>query len=568
MIYNKQKSISLGLKFVLLIVLVFTITLSINIYTKIRIDSITFSEALLEKGKLLSKVTALIAPEAIFSFDFSTLNENVKDITEQDEVVYCAIMNNQKELLTSHVNTTKSVINSLVRTNPDINLKEIIKILGNNPDVITLNTPIEFEGSYLGSVVIGISKSRYKEIIQSTIKREISINSAMLLFLSFIVYYIFKFSTLKRINELKLCSEHVSKGDFSKRVTIGSMDEIGLLSKTFNTMIDKLESNINFKNNALQQIQELNASLEQKVLERTSSLEIVNKELKAQKDEIYQHKNNLENLIQEKTKDLVLAKEAAELANSAKSDFLANMSHELRTPMHGILSFSKFGLVKYEKVDREKLRLYFENINQSGNRLLTLLNSLLDLAKLESGKEEFTFSKSDINAIMKSVTNELDALATDKGVKIKSKYASDELLVDCDSDKISQVIRNLIGNALKFTPNGKAITISIEASQMIAGKRTSDTQRFSSVKIKVVDEGIGIPENELDLVFDKFAQSSKTDNGAGGTGLGLAICSEIIGKHHGKIWAENNTGDGATFTFEIPTEVRSLIQKSDIQETI
>ena len=112
---------------------------------------------------------------------------------------------------------------------------------------------------------------------------------------------------------------------------------------------------------------------------------------------------------------------------------------------------------------------------------------------------------------------------------------------------------------MKFTPSGKIITLNIEASKIIAGKRTSDTSLFDSVKITVTDEGIGIPDSELDLVFDKFAQSSKTDNGAGGTGLGLAICSEIIEKHHGKIWAENNTGDGATFVFEIPKNFKGLI---------
>ena len=538
---------------------VFTFILSINLYTKIRIESNAASTALINKGKLLSKVTALIAPEAIFSFDFSALDEIVKDITEQEDVVYCAIVNNNKELLTSHISTSKPIINTLINIDSNIKLKKIIKNLESNQNVITLKTPIEFEGSYLGSVIIGISKHRYKQSIRSTIIRELSISIGILIFLSLLIYYIFKLSTLKRINELKHCSEDVSKGDFSHRVKIGSMDEIGLLSKTFNSMIDNLEANINLKNNALSQIQVLNASLEQKVLERTTSLENANLELHAQKEEISQHKNNLEILVHEKTKDLVLAKDAAEFANRAKSNFLANMSHELRTPMHAILSFSKFGISKYKDVDREKLKSYFDNINQSGNRLLNLLNSLLDLAKLESGKDELNFSHSNINLMIQSIKNELEGLASEKDIKITYGHLSDQLLVDCDSDKISQVIRNLIGNALKFTPNGKSITLMIESSKMVAGKIASDTNHYSSVKIKVIDEGVGIPADELDSVFDKFIQSSKTDNGSGGTGLGLAICREIIEKHHGKIWAENNLGDGATFIFEIPLEVRLLM---------
>ncbi len=552
-------SLSLGLKFVLLVVLVFTITLSINTYVKIQIETKEYSASLISKGKLLSKMVALIAPEAIFSFDFNHLNDYVRNISAQDEVVYCAIKNQEGEFLTSYFDSSKPGINSIVASNPGIKLAEVIKQLENNPNVIMLDASIEYEDNQLGSVLIGISKYKFKHTIQATLYREIISEIIMLIFLSAVIFYIFKYSTLKRIKELKNCAEEVTKGDFSHKAHIGSHDEIGVLAKAFNTMTDNLEHNIKQKEQALMQITELNASLEQKVYERTVSIENVNIELEKQKDELKSHKNNLEELVHEKTKDLVLAKEAAEKANRSKSDFLANMSHELRTPMHAILSFSKFGLLKYNKVEREKLKCYFENINQSGTRLLSLLNALLDLAKLETGREDLKFTKTNINLITKSITKEFESLTFDNGLKIKHVFESTEQLVECDAEKIGQVIRNLVGNALKFTPTGKTITIQIESSEMIIGKRTTDKKYYKSVKVKIIDEGIGIPENELGLVFDKFVQSSKTITGAGGTGLGLAICSEIIKKHHGEIYAENNSVEGATFIFEFPIEINNFI---------
>ena len=247
--------------------------------------------------------------------------------------------------------------------------------------------------------------------------------------------------------------------------------------------------------------------------------------------------------------ELLNAKESAELANRAKSEFLANISHELRTPLHGILSFSGFGIKRYATSQPEKLHDFFRQIDQSGRTLLSLLNDLLDLAKLESGKLQFNFKNTNIKSLLESVIDEFNSRVLEKNLTINFPDCelTDEVVIA--PDRIQQVVRNLISNAVKFSSENGVIDVAINRNS-------------HCLKISVQDDGIGIPENELEDVFDKFVQSTKTKTGAGGTGLGLSICKEIIAGHKGRIWAENNPKGGAIFSFEIPTDLTNAKPES------
>ncbi|QYZ67589.1 MAG: PAS domain-containing protein [Gammaproteobacteria bacterium (ex Lamellibrachia satsuma)] len=250
-----------------------------------------------------------------------------------------------------------------------------------------------------------------------------------------------------------------------------------------------------------------------------------------------------------KTMEQVLteAKNTAEQANQAKSVFLANMSHELRTPMHAILSFSSFGLENGETAERQKLIEYFTHIQTSGNRLLILLNDLLDLSKLEAGRMALEYQPNDLKCVAESAIHELRGHIADQGVLCDLLPPETDTIGEFDALRIGQVITNLLSNAIKFTATGGHIQISICQERL-----EIDGHEMPGLQLSVLDQGVGIPEAELDTIFDKFIQSSKTRTGAGGTGLGLAISKEIIEAHTGRIWAENNLEQGAQFHFLIP----------------
>ena len=235
--------------------------------------------------------------------------------------------------------------------------------------------------------------------------------------------------------------------------------------------------------------------------------------------------------------------ERANLALKAKSEFLANMSHELRTPMHAILSYAKMGGASPVETAFPELQTYFKNIGMAGQRLLGLLNNLLDLAKLESGKMPFKMAPVDFSAVLEHALLEMNPLLLEKSLTVTTDTATTNTTVVCDKQRMVQVIINLLANSSKYSSNDDSIIVSIRDAKLPNGKE--------ALCCSVADNGTSIPENELQSVFDKFIQSSETKTGAGGTGLGLAICREIVEAHGGKIWAENRNPKGVMIGFMI-----------------
>jgi len=247
-------------------------------------------------------------------------------------------------------------------------------------------------------------------------------------------------------------------------------------------------------------------------------------------------------------------KDLAEASNRAKSAFLSNMSHELRTPLHAIVAFSRLGMEKAAIADVpvDKLRRYFGRIHDSSGRLLSLLNDLLDLSKLEAGRMTYRWERIDLASVAEDAIDEYEAFAREKNVSVRLE-ADPAPRITGDGRSLMQLLGNLLSNAIKYTAPGSTVTVSVGVAGSDGPAGT--IEGTAQVLLRVQDEGVGIPADELEDVFDKFVQSSKTKTGAGGTGLGLSIARAIVQDHGGRIWASNRSGGGTCFHVLLPAPV-------------
>jgi two-component system sensor histidine kinase GlrK len=222
-----------------------------------------------------------------------------------------------------------------------------------------------------------------------------------------------------------------------------------------------------------------------------------------------------------------------------KSDFYSLMSHELRTPLTSIKEGTNLFLEGKGGEVTERQKRLLTIVSEESNRLIQLVNSLLDLSKLEAGIAAFQFLKDDLAPLITRVIREIEPLAEAKGIRIK-RDIQESPRVSMDTERILQVLRNLLGNAIKFTPQGGVIEISLQAKDGV-------------VEVSVTDAGPGIPEEQTAIIFDKFRQAvHEGSRKIQGTGLGLAIVKQIIQSHGGRVWVESAVGRGSTFRFTLP----------------
>ena len=356
-------------------------------------------------------------------------------------------------------------------------------------------------------------------VMQDATQKAINFNRAILLataiittFLAMLALYaVVRYVIIKPLKHLRTVSDEIANGNYSLRADLQTNDDFQHMAESFNRMLRHL-------------------------IDSQSQLQATNDELDSRVDELAQLNMHLYE------------------TNRLKGDFLANMSHELRTPLNSIIGFSDV-LKEFDTLS-EKQQRYVTNIGQSGRVLLDMINDVLDLAKVESGKMEVRPSAFSVSSVIGAQCDAMRPLSSEKNIDLDFQSPSNLPEMFTDQPKLQQIVTNLLSNAIKFTPEGGRITVSVAQGQLNGVRQ---------LVLSVEDTGVGIAEEERTVIFQKFRQAKATvgdDNLTrefSGTGLGLSIVRELCKLLGGEVTVTSQLGQGSTFTITMPWTIPSHV---------
>ncbi len=496
------------------------------------LDTLTtlMREKLIERGKMLSDSLARQTENSIASFNLSNITEIItKSVNEDKELSYAILMDfsrkayihtskrelQQEELLDEEAffaaNQKKATINEY-KKNGNTFIEFIVQIsTGTNPwGVLRLGFSLDPLNQEIAKMK-KVSLKESREIVDWAI-----ITSSIFVFVGGIIVYVFSSRLSKPLISLTESVHEISSENFStsEKIIVKSDDEVGVLASAFVEMSKRLKWSYT-------KLEDYSKTLEQKVEERTHELREANAKLREQ--------------------------------DRMRTDFLSTVSHEIRTPLALVLGFVRIINMKLEKVifphvsvDVDKtdkavtqIKKNINIIKLEGDRLTALIDDILDISKMEAKKVDWQMENLSVDKIVRRALDVTNSFVEMYQLEIVEDIENELPVVRGDSDKLKQVVINLVSNTVKFTEEGPIICRA--------------RRKNNEVMISVIDKGIGIAEADQKKIFEKFSQvRNEHKDKVKGTGLGLAICKEIVEHHGGRIWVESKSGQGSNFTFTLP----------------
>jgi len=521
---KNKKHISLRTSLIISISLVHAILMGLFVYHSTRASRELISEEMKGSARSFARMLATTATNAILSSDISSLHEYVDKTGKEHNVSYAMILDSEGTVLAS---TEKKfdgyILSDDVSKRANSSSGELLQVAGN---VFDISAPIFLEGKKIGIARVGVSTETMLQKI--AVVRNDGVNMTLFtIMVGSMVAVLIALRVTRGLGSLGKVARQMTGGNLSSRVQGDPLSyrELTELGDAFNHMADA--------------VQEREEELQQSIEE----LDLAHEELQSANEELQQHYEELE-LSQEElltsNEELSQANDRVIEADRLKSEFLANMSHELRTPLNSVIALSGILLARMDGDLTEEQEKQVKIIKKSGKNLLELINDILDLSKIESGKMEISLEEFYIEDVVNDDRAMVTPLASEKEINISFIKNEEIPVIRSDRNKIKQILLNLLSNAVKFTPTGGSITIDA-------------TGRDGRVELRVTDTGIGIAKENLDKIFDEFRQvDGSSTREYGGTGLGLAITRRLVKLLGGEIRVESEIGKGSTFIINIP----------------
>ena len=425
-------------------------------------------------------------------------------------------------------------------------------------------------------------------ILQAKMRRVVAVSIVGILFLSLGLTFLVSMFISRPLSEMSAVAKAMAGGDFSKKAAIHTNDEIGELARSLNLMSEEIKDKISKVDSERAKLDLVLSSMFEGVIVTDSSEKIIlmnpslrkiffvdtnpegkkplevirNTAVQDIVDKIIQGKQGLatEEITVSIPEEKILKVNGVPIVRNnefegailvfhditelrrleqIRQDFVANVSHELRTPISSIKGYAET-LLEGALEDKDNAKEFISIIYQDSNRLANLINDLLDLSKIESGKMKMNFSPLDAVSVIKRAITVIENQAKVKSISFKVNLAPELPKIKADETRFSQVMINLLDNAIKYTPENGSVTVAAKVVN-------------NSLQVDIEDTGIGISEKDLPRIFERFYRVDKArSRELGGTGLGLSIVKHIVQAHGGQVWVKSELGLGSTFSFTIP----------------